>query len=399
MTHQQRIRNHPLWGELPGGSHNVGFKTYFKYDYARVYNLPLGGNLNTSSAKQHRPILINIWYPAQRDDSASVMSYREYFAIGQNDDDLGDFCEQLIAFNLNVISKELMYKSYKDLSNEERAILENFLDTKTAATQDAAPSVGRFPLVINHQGLGGSFEDNSVLFEFLASHGYVVATSAYQPEDSEFFNIDWDLVRSIKDMDFLLNTLHDHPNMDQQKVASMGHSYGAQAAMAWASEKNSPIDAVISIDSTFESYGDEGYEKLKERLARVDNLSAPMLFFASTWEKPHFGYYASLKYAKRYYAQIDHLSHNDYVLHGAIGSGLRLASHPDPDPEFAVPEPKLTRESYELVCCYILKFLDAYLKDDQSALEFLHNRDRGVGVNVDRLSLQFEDAVPLLSSF
>jgi len=175
----------------------------------------------------------------------------------------------------------------------------------------------------------------------------------------------------------------------------MGHSYGAQAAMAWASEKNSPIDAVISIDSTFEVYGDEGYEKLKERWARVSNLSAPMLFFASTWEKPSFGHYASLKYAKRYYAQIDHLTHNDYVLYGAIGSGLRLASHPDPYPEFVVPEPKLTRESYEVVCCYILKFLDAYLKDDQSALEFLHNPDRGVGVNVDRLSLQFEDAVPL----
>jgi len=106
-----------------------------------------------------------------------------------------------------------MYKDYQDLSNEERAILENFLDTKTAATQDAAASIGRFPLVINHQGLGVSFEDNSVLFEFLASHGYVVATSAYQPEDSECFNIDSDLVRSIKDMEFLLNALHDHPNI------------------------------------------------------------------------------------------------------------------------------------------------------------------------------------------
>src|SRR5262249_30219062 len=47
-----------------------------------------------------------------------------------------------------------------------------------------------FPLVIYHAGAGSSFEDNSVLCEFLASHGFVVLGSAFPERSGKSFNTD-----------------------------------------------------------------------------------------------------------------------------------------------------------------------------------------------------------------
>ena len=113
---------------------------------------------------------------------------------------------------------------------------------------------GPFPLVVNHPGLGGTFEDNAVLFEYLASHGYVVATSAFQSENAAYVNIDWDADRSVKISTSWPGTWV-RSWVDSGRVAAVGHSYGAQAAPFWAAEKNSIVDAVVSLDSTIEYIG------------------------------------------------------------------------------------------------------------------------------------------------
>src|ERR1035437_11073477 len=91
-----------------------------------------------------------------------------------------------------------------------------------------APAAGKFPVVIYHPGLGGTFDDNSVACEYLASHGYVVLSSAYQAADSSALNIDGDLATSLEDLNFLLRYAATLPFADVSKVAAMGHSYGAQ---------------------------------------------------------------------------------------------------------------------------------------------------------------------------
>ena len=52
-----------------------------------------------------------------------------------------------------------------------------WLDAPMLATADPDPSGGRFPLVLVAQGNGQSAPDQAPLAEYLASHGYVVATS------------------------------------------------------------------------------------------------------------------------------------------------------------------------------------------------------------------------------
>jgi hypothetical protein len=81
-------------------------------------------------------------------------------------------------------------KSHQQLSDADRVNLENLMQGPTAAIKGAEPATGAFPLVINHPGLGRAVEDNVVLNEWLASHGYVLATSAFQSENAVYVNIE-----------------------------------------------------------------------------------------------------------------------------------------------------------------------------------------------------------------
>ena len=68
----------------------------------------------------------------------------------------------------------------ESLLGEEPARFDAFLATPTACTRDAPVHGADHPLVLYHSGAGSSFEDDAVLCEFLASHGYVVIGSAFQ---------------------------------------------------------------------------------------------------------------------------------------------------------------------------------------------------------------------------
>ena len=73
-----------------------------------------------------------------------------------------------------------MRKSKQELTGAEQRLLEELWNAATSAHRNAPPVERRFPLVIYHSGGGSSFEDNAVLCEFLASHGFVVLGSAFQ---------------------------------------------------------------------------------------------------------------------------------------------------------------------------------------------------------------------------
>jgi len=65
----------------------------------------------------------------------------------------------------------MLGKEFEQLNDEERAAWDALLATPVFATQNVAPAPGKFPVVIYHAGLGGTFDDNAVVYEYLASHG------------------------------------------------------------------------------------------------------------------------------------------------------------------------------------------------------------------------------------
>jgi dipeptidyl aminopeptidase/acylaminoacyl peptidase len=118
--------------------------------------------------------------------------------------------------------------------------------------------------VIYHPGLGGVPDDNSVLFELLASHGYVVLNSAYPNYYAEGVHIGSDLHTSFRDMEFLAGYARELPFADADRLGAMGHSWGAIAILHWAALPDLSLRAFVTFDSGFEyvSVEDTGAEPL-----------------------------------------------------------------------------------------------------------------------------------------
>jgi len=202
--------------------------------------------------------------------------------------------------------------------------------------------------------LGGTFEDNAVACEYLASHGYVVLSSAYQAADSSSLNINGDLATSFGDLNLMLRYAAGLPFADASRVAAMGHSYGAQAMLAWRAQPNSALDAVVLLDSIVAYRPLDEFATLKTALEQNRNSTVPVAIFADTRRQPHLDSFDPyLAFAARHEVAVDGLAHNDFVSQGAMGKGDAV------------------RRKYEAICGVILQFLDAHLKADAPALALL----------------------------
>jgi pimeloyl-ACP methyl ester carboxylesterase len=345
-----------FWGELKAGKYAVGFRSLYEMDVARSYDAdyPAPG---VKAVKKPRPIFLGIWYPAVQHQGAAMdtsMVYRDYFRAVSVDSPAPEFAQRLRKFTRDMACQYMLGKEYDKLSDDERAGWDGLLATPVYASVNAAPAAGKFPVVIYHPGLSGTFDDNAVVYEYLASHGYVVLSSAYQAADSSMLNINGDLATSLDDLNFVLRYAATLPFADVSKVAAMGHSYGAQAVLAWRARPNSAVDAVVFLDSTVEYRPLDEAASFKASLERNRNSTVPVAMFADKRRNPRFEMFDRyLQFAERYEATVDGMEHNDFVSQGASGKAEGV------------------RRNYEALCGLILRFLDGYLKADGDALKSL----------------------------
>jgi len=361
-----------LWGGLKPGPHAVGYRTLYQLDHTRRYD----PEYSVDAMPAPRPILVCVWYPAKA-TTAKPMAYREYLDIPSDDPQVAPFAKRLAAHVREVVCEETMGKKPDKLTAGESTAFEQLLSAKTFAVKDAAAADGKFPVVLYHPGLGGTHDDDSVLFEYLASRGYVVISSAYPMADANKMNINWDLARSFRDLEVLARYAAGLSFADPDRLGVMGQSYGAQAALAWATEPSSSVGAVVSLDSTVENVGIDypGFAKLKAHFdTNRGNLRAAVLRFASRENKPKFDTLEPyLKFTPRYEATVGSLTHNDYISQGAVRPALRPEKWPD-------AKGKAVRVNYDRVCEHTLQFFDATLKGKAEGQQFLEKSVRGDGL-------------------
>jgi hypothetical protein len=263
-------------------------------------------------------------------------------------------------------TKDTIFGKKKDwLAADDQLAFNELLQMNSNAYRDAPAAAGRFPVVINHPGAGGSFEDNAVLFEFLASHGYVVISSAYQTNTAHVSNNIDGPSRSIRDMQFLLQAASKLPFVEINKIAGVGHSAGAQTLMRWIGEEDCPLHAMVSLDTTIE-YLPRDWPGVKQLLQALEGMQKPVIptmLFASAERHPNFQIFDRyLQRAPKYEVTVSNLRHNDYVSQGALRAVLVDSNSTDRK------NSALTmRRSYDQVCITIRYFLDAILKLDEDA--------------------------------
>ncbi|MEO8370601.1 MAG: hypothetical protein ABI806_15565 [Candidatus Solibacter sp.] len=351
-----------FWGELRAGKYAVGFRTQYLQDVARSYDADYAPS-GSSVVKKPRPILAAIWYPAAiRNDAVMEhsMVYRDYLrAVSLENRPVGgaaDFAARLRRHTRDMSAEYMLGREFDKLTEQDRVAWEEIQATPVFAIRDASPAAGKFPVVIYHPGLGGTYEDNLVACEFLASRGYVVLSSAYQAADSSILNINGDLSTSNADLNFLLRHAASLPFADISKVAAMGHSYGAQAVLSWRAQPNSALDAVVFLDSTVAYTPLDEHAAFKASLERNRNSAVPVMLFADGRRGPHLDAFdAFLSFAPRYEVLVDGMEHNSFVSQGAVRKDEGV------------------RRKYEAMCAAVATFLDGYLKGDAQALAALRN--------------------------
>lgn len=335
-----------LWGALQPGTHQVGFRAEILHDPIRQY----GG------AGQPRPVLAALWYPAA--SGGAAMRFGDYLRVeGQAAEDL-EFAGRLSRFTRATVVEDLFQKRWENLSRDESALFARLSETAVAARRGAPAAAGRFPLVVYHHGSGGTHEENSILFEYLASHGFVVVSSAYQcPEVSTMEGCGQPPMR---DLDFLLRWAVQLPNVDGARVAMVGHSSGGQAALRYAFLSDTVLRAVVSLDSTIEQKGldHEVFRQLRASMEENERYAVPALLMAprrGTVAPKFAGLDALLTHAPRVLATVNGLAHDEYVSDGVLADALGAGS--------------ARWRLWQSLARYVLRFLNEHVRGEAGQLE------------------------------
>ncbi len=361
---------------LEPGPFLVGFKTSWAYDAGRTYRTAADDGKTYGAGKSPRPVLVLLWYPArteQIEPAPARMSHGDYFSISGDESAPHALADALAAYARDVFVQETFEKAETALDDEQRAELERLLAKKTPCVRDAPAAESRFPLVLYHSGAGSSFEDNAALCEFLASHGFVVAGSAFLKADGSGFGIDADR-GSADDAQLLVRFSHALPFVDPRAVALVGHSAGAQAFFKFAATPGCVADAVVLLDTTQDYYalGLPLHESLvREVVAGKANVRQPLL--AAAGPDAIFELFDSVTAADRIELTVPELGHDEYISQGhqrlermtrQHAAGTLPASEAS-----AVAGAAKVHANYRVLCTVILEFLDATLRHDRAALD------------------------------
>ena len=339
-------QDYPSWGKLEGGKYKVGFRAIKTYDSTRTYK--------SDEGIKYRPLLIHLWYPTSS-SSDDYMKYKSYLLLETqrenfSNNNFEDYCNQ------NMYG----YIDYgKKLMGNLNITVNEVLASPTASLSNAKPTKGKFPLIIYAPSFGKSSIQNNIGCEYLASHGYIVASVASAGENSQLMTTDEiGVMAQVRDIEFLIKYKLTN-NIDSSKIGTFGYSWGGFSNIIHQM-RNDYVKAVASWDGSIEYHGYEIAKNMKS--FKSDKLKIPYIFFSNKNEDyTEFPFYKSVSSNKKYLYRLKKLEHAEFTSYWTNFSNAKAnASSYD-------------LESYKNVCEYTLIFFDIYLKDKKSMLIKLKN--------------------------
>jgi hypothetical protein len=358
------------WATLKKGPFTVGFKSLCVFDTSRKYDLTCGDSTVIIKNKNSgRPILINIWYPAKRTNDISVLKVKDYFNFPVNEN-ANFFFTKLKAYQFENskfysieenMEEEIYDGNSSSYEKAKASAFESYMASSTISHKDLKAEDGEFPVIIYHQGSGGTIDENSLLLEYLASNGYITINSAFQESDGSGFIDGWavgvgDQRATFDDINFIINYCKQHAVSKSKKFFLMGHSFGANSSISFLGEGHKNVDGIIPIDSDFGyvlySFYPSKYNPFAKDKLKFYNIPV----FCVGRSEAHFKMIDSLSLSKRYHLTIAGMVHNDFASQGATGRYYCLPY---------IKEKKRYKqitENYLNMCSAILQFLNVYTK-------------------------------------
>jgi len=342
--------------ELKYGKYIVGFDHYTTFDSSRTYNRIYDWTNEFIS----RPIPVSIWYPSDKNVSnIEPLNVADYMNILKEEEEWEHLPDEQI----------LNWFYYPNTpANREH------INERTSAFKNITPNNGTFPVIVYAPSYQASSIENFALCEILASHGYVVISSPSRGTENRFFEggTGKDMETQARDIEFLIQEINQYSYADQNKIATMGFSFGGLSNVL-AQMRNDKINAIVSLDGSIKYQ----YRTLrKSPFNNIEKVNVPFIHFSQK-EIPkevliddkidsllntEFKFYDNLKYSDAYHFQFHNLTHSYFSTLGVLFQTR--------DKRQDKSDVKIM-ESYRWMSIYTLKFLNAYLKSDSLGLDFL----------------------------
>ena len=329
-----------FWAGLEAGPYSVGFETLPLRDYSRPFR--------TASDDRTRQLALAIWYPAQdqQDEQDQQAHDAKPLPFGR-----------YVGSERERFAQWIRASGYR-LGDDE---LSRIVGTETAALEGARRAPGSFPTLLFGTGLTAPLYLNTVLCEYLASHGYFVI-AVPSMDYREDVSADYDALTietHLRDLEFVIHELHDYPGVDIENLGLVAWGSGG-IAQVLLQMKNPDVAAVASLDAA--SGYRYGFELLTESLY-FDPSRATTAFFHATDSRAttsraekSFEYYDSVHRGPSYLLLIEGAAHAEFT---SLASVVPLDGQAE------------VRRRYRLLCEYVRRFLDLTMKGDPEAAEFL----------------------------
>jgi dienelactone hydrolase len=235
-----------LWGRLEPGPHGVGMEILAAADSGRPER-------SADGVVRARPLELVVWFPARAGGlTRSPITFAGYVDLSE-----GSMVEGLAATRpLEWRRRWLAEAVSRDPASVDPRLIDRLLASPMAAVRGATPLADRSPLML-WSTRHATPAAQSVMSEYLASHGYVVAWMRYAGDDSlrpPFDDVSAGrrveiLEAHVADMQWALRRLAAHPSVDSTRMGVAAWSYSGEPATALA-QRAPRLRVLVSLSSS-----------------------------------------------------------------------------------------------------------------------------------------------------
>lgn len=321
-----------LWGHLHLGEHGVGFRTL---------------RIETASAE------LQVWYPASSNHGPKVI-LGDYLRLSR---DLKGAEPGFERDNAALRKTLRVAVTGRDDTLDDK-LCDRLLAFPFAAARDASPASGKFPLIFwTHRY--ATTATQSVLNEYLASHGFVVV---YAPESSaprmpDEMKSAADKAREFSRLQLRLQSAfsvaRQMPNVQPDKVAVLAWSYAGESAFGLQQSEPS-VRLVVGLSTNVL----DRWVYREDQLAELKGSQLTVPYVLVDGEKKNRPEIMAKASARTFFLHIKGMSYGSFnVLEGMLPSVMGIRTVPEWSK--AGPQQQL---SYEVAAQYVLRSCEHYLK-------------------------------------
>jgi dienelactone hydrolase len=357
-----------IWPVQEPGPYDVGYRVLREYDQTRTFKPKRDYFGKPTAGSIARPLQISVWYPALSAAEPKRMRLEEYYQARATETEFGTPSPERLIILMNRLKNiwSLEFRIPPEGRDAIREKIDGALHEEVFAVKDAVPAEGPFPLIVHMPGYNGSPDDHAYLFEYLASHGYVVAAvpnmGMYCREiDDEAASLEV----QARDLAFIVARMGDFSCVDLSRVGTTGMSWGGFSNVLFG-ERDARVDAVLTLDGAITMPEElklieavPGYSHKKFDKAYMQLLVAPA---EAKFRPKDLRFFDALEYGDAHMAQFRGVDHDEFSC-----GYLRLRNLRETDPERIAYLEEFSREIYRCA----LRFFDAYLKGDEAAYRSL----------------------------